>query len=247
MIDSKNYWQYSVYTDVLARKRLAIIVDQIQAHAQRKQRTSLKILDLGCGIGGMTFPLTHLGHIVTGVDIDSKTIEVCNSKNSSPNATYLVGDIETVDLQEQADVVICSEVLEHSSNPDQLLRTIKKHLAPDAIAIITVPNGYSFYEIVFSRFLQRYFTLEKGLALGAATFALGVALGVITIVLLNRTVGVSPNVDISVTRMSTISIFIALLGMQLVFFSFSLSLFDLNKTLEHDSGTEGHTSPKGRQ
>ena len=98
-----------------------------------------------------------------------------------------------------------------------------------------------------NRFLQRYFTLEKGLALGAATFALGVALGVITIVLLRRTVGVSPNVDISVTRMSTISIFIALLGMQLVFFSFSLSLFDLNKTLEHDSGTEGHTSPKGRQ
>lgn len=150
-----DYLRYSAYRDVLARKRLTTVVERVSAYANETQKDGLKILDLGCGIGGMTFPLSYLGHRVKGVDVDPKSIEACNSQNDFSNATYLVGDIGTIDLQEKFDVVICSEVLEHSLNPKLLLQTIAKHLTQGGIAVVTVPNGYCLYELVFSRFLRR--------------------------------------------------------------------------------------------
>ena len=154
-LEPKGYLQYTPYKDVLARKRLAAVVERVSRFARETQEYHLKILDLGCGIGGMTFPLSYLGHTVVGVDVDSQSIGDCNSKNTFPNATYQVGDIANLDLAEQFDVVICSEVLEHSSQPDLILQTIRRHLAPDGIAIVTIPNGYCFYELVFSRLFQK--------------------------------------------------------------------------------------------
>jgi len=155
LVTSKEYLQYTAYKDVLARKRLAVVVEQVLLHTRENEGNHIKVLDLGCGIGGMTFPLSSLGCQVVGVDIDSETIAECNGKNTFPNATYIAGDIATLRLQKEFNVVVCSEVLEHSPRPDLLLQTIRKHLAQDGIAIVTVPNGYCFYEIVFSRVFQR--------------------------------------------------------------------------------------------
>lgn len=152
---SGDYLRHSIYKDVLARKRLTRVVEQVSAYATETRKNGLKILDLGCGIGGITFPLSYLGYKVVGVDIDQQSIEACNSKNTFPDALYLVGDIAVLDLRKRFDVVICSEVLEHSTHPERLLHAISKHLNPDGIAIITVPNGYSFYELVFSRLFQK--------------------------------------------------------------------------------------------
>jgi len=150
-----DYMKYTIYKDVLARKRLARVVERVSAYAAKTKKDALKILDLGCGIGGMTFPLSYLGYRVVGVDIDPQSIEACHSKNTFPNATYLVGDIAVLDLREQFDVAVCSEVLEHSTHPEHLLETISKHLNPDGIAVITIPNGYCFHELVFSRLFRR--------------------------------------------------------------------------------------------
>ena len=155
MLEPKGYLQYTPYRDVLAHKRLAAVVERASRFAEETGKGCLRILDLGCGIGGMTFPLSYLGHTVVGVDIDSQSIEDCKSKNTFPNATYQVGDVATLDLSRQFDVVICSEVLEHSSQPHLILQTMKKHLDPDGIAIVTIPNGYCFYELVFGRLFQK--------------------------------------------------------------------------------------------
>jgi len=155
VLEPKDYMQYTIYEDVLARERLRAIIDRVSAYAEAAHQAGLRILDLGCGIGGITFPLGYLGHNVVGVDVDSRSIEECNRRNTFPNATYLVGDIENLDLGEKFDVAICSEVLEHSPRPERILETIRKHLNPNGIAIVTVPNGYSFYELVFSRLFQK--------------------------------------------------------------------------------------------
>ncbi len=151
----KDYLQYSLYRDVLAQKRLRLIVEQIQIFSHKTQKSNLKILDLGCGIGGITFPLSYLGHKVTGVDIDPQSIDNCTDRNTFPNATFFTADIANLQLNERFDVIVCSEVLEHSSYPEQLLNTINKHLEPHGIGIITIPHGYSFYEIMFSRLFQK--------------------------------------------------------------------------------------------
>lgn len=153
--EAKESLRYSPYNDVLARKRLGAVLRQVLAYDAKAEKDGITVLDLGCGIGGMTYPLSYLGYKVVGVDVDPQSIEACNGNNAFPNATYLASDIAGLDLGEQFDVVICCEVLEHSADPGQLIETIGRHLSQNSIAIITVPNGYSLYEIVFSRLFQR--------------------------------------------------------------------------------------------
>jgi len=152
---TKNYLQYTNYANFLQLKRLNIIMEQVIKYAMQKDTNQFKVLDLGCGIGGFTFPLSSLGYKVVGVDIDSESISSCKNRNNFPYATYIVGNAETIDLQEKFDVVIASEVMEHCFQPNLVIQTIAKHLNEGGIGIVSVPNGYCFSEILFSRFFQK--------------------------------------------------------------------------------------------
>lgn len=151
----KSVYEVSIFKDVLARKRLAAVIERVSAYAASTAKDNLTVLDLGCGLGGIAFPLGYLGYLVVGVDIDSRSIEECNKRNTFPNATYVVADIAALDLRQQFDVVVCSEVIEHSAHPECLLETMSRHLKVDGIGIVTVPNGYSLYELVFSRLFEK--------------------------------------------------------------------------------------------
>jgi hypothetical protein len=82
------------------------------------------------------------------------------------------------------------------------------------------------------RFLRRFFSLEKGLILGGLTLLGGVVLGAVTVGMLIHSPHTPSYVNIAATRLSIVSIFVTLLGLQFIFFSFYLSLLDLNRTLE---------------
>jgi len=82
-----------------------------------------------------------------------------------------------------------------------------------------------------SRYFRLHFTLEGGLVLGAIVLVAGIVLGLVTIGLLAKIAG-TPGVNIPLTRLAAVSVFIALLGVQIIFFSFYLGVFNLNKTLE---------------
>ena len=154
-LESKKYLDYSVYENLLQIRRLNLIVEQVLSYAQRRQSNQFKILELGCGIGAISFPLSSLEYEVVGIDIDPNSISECNIRNSFPNAKYVVADAETVDLKEKFDVVIASEVLEHCPRPYKVLETLDRHLRPDGIGIVTVPNGYCLSELIFSRLFQK--------------------------------------------------------------------------------------------
>jgi 2-polyprenyl-3-methyl-5-hydroxy-6-metoxy-1,4-benzoquinol methylase len=151
----KECADYIIYADPLSIKRLKSVINEVRNHSELIDKKQLKILDMGCGLGGMTFPLSALGHHVVGLDLDPKSILVCNQKNTFPEASYQVGNGECLKLDEKFDVVICSEVMEHSPYPELILQSIRRHLNPRGIGIITVPNGYCFYEILFSRIFQK--------------------------------------------------------------------------------------------
>jgi len=83
-----------------------------------------------------------------------------------------------------------------------------------------------------SRAIQKYFKLEWGLVVGVLILTLGAALGAFTIHLLLAIAKPFAQVNVPVTKLSAISIFLFLLGLQVIFSSFYLGLFDLTKTLE---------------
>ncbi len=130
------------------KKRFEHILQEIEKYRiqQGISKNELEILDVGCGTGVMlTFPLGHAGFHVTGLDIDSKSIQAAQSLSPPENVKFICGTLE--DLKQRFHVIVCSEVLEHINDPENFLRKVAQHLRSDGILILTVPNGYGAFEI----------------------------------------------------------------------------------------------------
>jgi 2-polyprenyl-3-methyl-5-hydroxy-6-metoxy-1,4-benzoquinol methylase len=139
-------------------KRLQTIEAWTAGVAQRLGTPSLSILDFGCGTGDhVTYPLACLGHRVLGVDMHEPSIQEAQRRYPLPNLLFRTGHLESL-IQEgvAADLIICSEVLEHLQQPRDCLSLMRRLLKPNGALIITTPNGYGSYEM-FCR-LQRGLT-----------------------------------------------------------------------------------------
>jgi glycosyltransferase involved in cell wall biosynthesis len=83
-----------------------------------------------------------------------------------------------------------------------------------------------------SRAIKKFFKLEWGLVAGAALLIISVILGLLTIHQLLAIAKPLAQVNVPLTELSAICIFLFLLGLQIVFSSFYLGLLDLTRTLE---------------
>ena len=129
-------------------KRLQTIESWMAAVAERMEKTSLSILDYGCGTGDhVTYPLACRGHRVLGVDFHEASIEEASRRYRLPNLSFQTSEMdELVEQKRHFDLVVCSEVLEHVHEPLQFLNTIGLVLRPGGSLIITTPNGYGSFE-----------------------------------------------------------------------------------------------------
>ncbi|MEN6458359.1 MAG: glycosyltransferase family 2 protein [Thermoguttaceae bacterium] len=83
-----------------------------------------------------------------------------------------------------------------------------------------------------SRWFDRHFTLERGLLGSLLVVVVGLLLDVVTVVLLFQRYSAFPDIDIPLTRLAVISVFLTLLGIQGVFGAFYLSLLDTERMLK---------------
>uniref|UniRef100_A0A7V4KD94 Class I SAM-dependent methyltransferase n=1 Tax=Fervidobacterium pennivorans TaxID=93466 RepID=A0A7V4KD94_FERPE len=123
-----------------------------------KRSDEIKGLDVGCGKGDVTIPLAFLGYKMVGVDISSENIDEAIKrlkvkKLLKNNPVFLLGDAENLPFKEGSfDFVICSEVLEHLKRPEKALKSIHEVLKPKGLLIVTVPNGYGPYCMIYDHF-----------------------------------------------------------------------------------------------
>jgi len=118
---------------------------------ERHLRPQDRILEVGCGTGSMiTMPLLAAGRDVRGTDLDERGIaygrEVAASAGLDPER---LAATDLREMEERFDVVILSEVLEHQTDEGvaELLGLISERLVPGGRLLVTVPNGYGWFEL----------------------------------------------------------------------------------------------------
>ncbi len=130
--------------------------EYFKRHCERKRIDVLsslleeggKVLDVGCGIGTYTsFPLSFLPVDVTAIDSDPKTIEYAAKRNNRSNLRFLVSSGEDYHTHEKFDLIVCSHILEHLVNPEEILLNMNKLLKDDGILYVAIPNGFGSFEV----------------------------------------------------------------------------------------------------
>ncbi len=109
------------------------------------------LLELGCGSGGQTQQmLKRYPYLkITGVDISSEQIKQAEQNFSSipdwkDKVKWVCGSIEDVHFEEKMDAVFICWVLEHVSNPLEILKQAKNVLKPGGTIFITEVYNHSF-------------------------------------------------------------------------------------------------------
>jgi len=133
----KQYWQDSWSKRIKSEHTIKLNLakkDKIQQFLGQFHFNGLKKLDIGCG------PCHHAilqkWDNYTGVDFSDKAIEF--AKKALPNARFYNMDILDIP-EEQYDVIMAFDTLEHVEITDALVEKIKKISAPDAIFIGNIP------------------------------------------------------------------------------------------------------------
>lgn len=105
------------------------------------------IADYGCGHGWCDVYLHNRvpDRSWIGVDIDPNAIKwsrfFAEKYAKVPDRlTFIEGD-HTAELPEQADMLICSEVLEHVRHPQATMDSIEQWVKPGGLVVLTVPWG----------------------------------------------------------------------------------------------------------
>ncbi|MCH2037975.1 MAG: bifunctional 2-polyprenyl-6-hydroxyphenol methylase/3-demethylubiquinol 3-O-methyltransferase UbiG [Rickettsiales bacterium] len=95
----------------------------------------LDLLDVGCGGGLMSEPMTRLGGNVTGIDASEKNIKIASihAERSGLSINYQCNSAEELLEQhpeKRFDIVLSLEIVEHVNNPEDFIRTCCKLLKP---------------------------------------------------------------------------------------------------------------------
>jgi SAM-dependent methyltransferase len=117
----------------IERRRLAIIRDMVGPHA------GLDVCEVGSG-GGHVLRLFREARL-TAIDVSSVFLDTARRNLGGYDVRFVKGEVDTLDLPAASfDRIVCTEVLEHTRDPEAILAAIARLLRPDGVAVITVPN-----------------------------------------------------------------------------------------------------------
>lgn len=98
------------------------------------------VLDVGCGLGHkLTKYIAPLVDQCLGVE---QPMTIAQAKKMNPQIRYVPADLEKTGQppDQQFDMLISSDVIEHLLDPDRLLQYIVEHAKPDSLVVISTPE-----------------------------------------------------------------------------------------------------------
>ena len=127
--------------------RIEYILENIKRHFKIKKKGNdflqgLKILDIGCGGGLISEPLSRLGATVTGIDASEKNISIAkiHSKESGLEINYIQSSPENLKTFSNYDIILNLEIVEHVDNVGLYIRSCQKLLKRNGLMFTATLN-----------------------------------------------------------------------------------------------------------
>ena len=115
--------------------RIEYITQKIKHHFKLENNENnlldgLTILDIGCGGGLISEPMTKLGGVVTGIDASEKNIKVAklHAEKNNLKIKYLHSSPEQLNHAEKFDIILNLEIVEHVEDVNLYLNSCSKLL-----------------------------------------------------------------------------------------------------------------------
>jgi len=99
-----------------------------------------RVIDIGCGNSLLPAKLKEKGMHVGIADISPVALEM-HRKEGIPGKIINLEDVASIDLGGPYDYIILSEVLEHTTNPEEIILALKKYTK---YFILTIPNSAAY-------------------------------------------------------------------------------------------------------
>ena len=111
---------------------------------QNNEKLPLKginLLDIGCGGGLLSEPMSRLGATVTGIDASEKNIEIAkiHAKKSKLNINYICSSPEKI-KKDKFDVILNMEIVEHVDNVELFLKSSANLLNDKGLMFVATIN-----------------------------------------------------------------------------------------------------------
>ncbi len=146
-----GYNRYAVYAHriVSSKSPLDYLADKeanyfaIREIVKKNTDKTIKILEVGSGLGYLTYAIKQQGYNVTGLDISSDAVKKAEQKFGNQ---YICSDVYrfSSDNPGKFDMVIITEVIEHVPDPKSFCRMLINLLKVGGKLIITTPNKSAF-------------------------------------------------------------------------------------------------------
>ena len=102
----------------------------------------LKILDIGCGGGLLSEPMSRLGAKVTGIDASQQNINVAktHSLEKKLKIKYICSSPERLKIKDKFDIILNMEIVEHVDDVNFFVENCSKFLKRNGIMYIATLN-----------------------------------------------------------------------------------------------------------
>ena len=102
------------------------------------------IIDIAAAQGNFSLALAEHGYKVLWNDLRGELADYVKLKYEKGDIEFLAGNAFDLNLGEQFDCVLISEVIEHVAHPDQFLANAAAIAKPGGIVVMSTPNGCYF-------------------------------------------------------------------------------------------------------
>ena len=118
------------------------IINNFKLNYKTKPLSGISILDIGCGGGLLSEPMSRMGANVTGIDASDKNIKIAklHSKKNKLKINYLCSSPEKLKSEKKFDVILNMEIVEHVEDISFFLKSCSKLLKKNGLMFVATIN-----------------------------------------------------------------------------------------------------------